>query len=168
MSSGLLAHPKEEASVQTGKPAQLIEEERNLYDRIARRAFEIFKSDGLPSHDLADWLQAETEFLHPLHIAISESTDAVSVRADVPGFKEKNLEITVEPCRVTIAGRREAKKESKTGKTIYREACSDQILRVVGLPAAVDVNKVKTTVKDGVLELDLAKAAPDKHTPAAA
>jgi HSP20 family molecular chaperone IbpA len=32
----------------------------------------------------------------------------------------------------------------------------------------VDVNKVKTTVKDGVLELDLAKAAPDKHTPAAA
>jgi len=79
----------------------------------------------------------------------------------VPGFKEKDLQINVEPCRMTITGRRETKKESNTRKTIYSETCSDQILRVVDLAAAVVVKKVKTTVKDEVLELDLPRVAPD-------
>jgi HSP20 family molecular chaperone IbpA len=46
------------------------------------------------------------EFLHPAYIAISESSKSLTVRADVPGFKENDLEIEVEPGRVTIAGKR--------------------------------------------------------------
>jgi HSP20 family molecular chaperone IbpA len=34
------------------------------------------------------------------------------------------------------------------------------ILRVIDLPTAVDAAKVKATVKDGILELDLPKADP--------
>jgi hypothetical protein len=46
----------------------------NLYDRIACRAYEIFDGNGrLAGRDLADWFQAEKEFLHPLHIEVSES-----------------------------------------------------------------------------------------------
>jgi HSP20 family protein len=135
----------------------------NLYDRIACRAFEIFEGNGrLIGRDLADWFQAEMEFLHPLHIEVSESPEAVTVRAEVPGFKAKELEINVEPRRVTITGKRETKEESKTKKTIYSEICSDQILRVLDLPAAVEAEKVKATLKDGMLELDMPKAAPAK------
>ena len=80
----------------------------------------------------------------------------------MPGFKVKELEINVEPRRVTIMGKRETKEESKNEKTIYSETCSDQILRVFDLPAAVEVEKVKATLKDGVLELNMPKAAPSK------
>jgi HSP20 family protein len=153
-----------ENSIQLEESGPCIEDVINLYDKIASRAFEIYEDDGrLLGHDLADWFQAESEFLHPLHIEVSETPAAFSLRADVPGFTEKELKINVEPRRVTITGERETKKESSNKKTIYSETCSDQILRVVDLPAAVDTNKATTTVKDGVLELELPKAEPDKQ-----
>ncbi len=55
----------------------------------------------------------------------------------------------------------QAKEESKDKKTSYAETCSDQILRALDLPAAAEAAKVKATLKDGILELDMAKAAPD-------
>ena len=138
---------------------QLIEQMHDLRDCIARRAFEIFAGRGERiGLELADWLEAEMEFLHPAYIAISESPKSLTVRADVPGFKEKDLEIEVEPRRVTIAGKRVTQNGSQTHKRIYTETYSDVILRVIDLPTAVDPAKVKTAVKDGVLELDLPKA----------
>jgi len=162
--SALMLLTKPETSTQSETTSPLIEEVDPIYDMIARRAFEIYEgNERLFGLDVADWLQAEAEFLHPLHIAVAESPEAVTVRADVPGFKEDNLQIKVEPRRVTITGKRETKKESCNKKIVYCETCADQILRVVDLPAAVDTKNAKTTVKDGVLELDLQKAETEQH-----
>lgn len=162
--SALMLLTKPETPLQSETSGPLIDDVNNLYDRIASRAFEIFEGNGrLFGLDVADWYQAEAEFLHPLHIAVAESPEAVTVRADVPGFKEENLQIKVEPRRVTITGKRETKRESSDKKTIYSETCADQILRVVDLPAAVDTKNAITTVKDGLLELDLPKAEPEKQ-----
>jgi HSP20 family protein len=158
--SGLAVQPARDTSVQKDAPADLIERVNSLYDRIARRAYELFDGNGrLAGRDLADWFQAEEEILHPLHLEVSESPQALTVHAEVPGFKANELEINVEPYRVTITGKRETKQESKSEKTIYSETCADQILRVLDLPAAVEAEKVKATLKDGVLELDMPKAA---------
>jgi HSP20 family molecular chaperone IbpA len=153
-----------ETILPSDESTQFVENPLDVNDLVASRAFEIFEDRGrVFGHDLADWLQAEAEFLHPLHIEISESPETLNVRADVPGFTDKDLHINVEPRRITISGKREAKNESKTGKIIYSETCSDQILRVVDLPVAVVVKKATSRVKDGVLELDLPKAEPIKH-----
>lgn len=158
----LLTEP--ETSLQNEESGPFIEDVDKIYDKIASRAFEIFEGNGrLLDCDVADWYQAEAEFLHPLHIAVAESPEAVTVRADVPGFKEEDIKIKVEPRRVTITGKRETKKESRNKKIVYSETCADQILRVVDLPAAVDTKNAKTTVKDGVLELNLPKAEPERH-----
>lgn len=159
--SGLAVQPARDTSVQTGASTDLVERMNNLYERIARRAYEIFDGNGrITGRDLADWFQAEQEFLHPLHLEISESPAAITVRAEVPGYKANDLEINVEPHRLTITGTRETKQESKTNETVYSETCSDQILRVLDLPAAVDPAKVKAMLKNGVLELDMPKATP--------
>ncbi len=137
----------------------------NLFDRIqdlsnsiARRAFEIFEDRGRAfGHDLEDWLRAESEFLHPIHLDIAESDDAVTVRAEVPGFSAEELEVGVEPHRLTISGKREANEERKSKKTIYSEHCQNQIFRAIELPAEVDSSKVTATLKDGVLELAMPK-----------
>jgi HSP20 family protein len=136
---------------------------QQVYDSIARRAFEIFDSNGRwLGHDLADWFQAESEILHPVHLEISETNEALNVRAEVPGFTSKELDINVEPRRLTITGKHETKEESKKGKTIYSERCANEILRAIDLPAEVESSKVTATLKDGVLNIELPKAAQAK------
>jgi len=132
---------------------------QDLSNSIARRAFEIFEDRGRAlGRDLEDWLHAEAEFLHPVHLDIAESADAVTVRAEVPGFSAKELEVGVEPHRLTISGKRETSEEHSSKKTIYSEQCSKQIYRAIDLPAEVDTSKVTATLKNGVLELSMPKA----------
>ena len=137
---------------------------QQTYDSIARRAFEIFDNNGRwLVHELEDWFRAESELLHPVHLEITESDDNLTVLAEVPGFSTKELEINVEPRKLTIAGKHEAQQESKKGKTIYSERCAEQILRVVDLPAEVDSSKVSAILKDGILNIELPKAGSPCH-----
>lgn len=162
--SALAVQPARETSVRQVEAADLSKRINDLHNSVASRAFEIFDGNGRQNgHDLADWLQAEVEFLHPLHIGISESSKAITVRAEVPGFKPNELQVSVEPHRLTITGQRETTKQFEDAKTTYSETCSDQILRVLELPAAVDPAKVATTLKDGVLELNMPKAVAAKE-----
>jgi HSP20 family protein len=78
--------------------------------------------------------------------------------AEVPGFNDKELQVTAEPSRLTISGEREASKEEKKGKTVCSETCSNEIFRVVELPAEVNTEKVAATLKDGVLQLRMPNA----------
>ena len=87
------------------------------------------------------------------------------MRAEVPGFTEKELEIGVEGRRLTIAGRRETKEERKEKQTIYTERCSNQIFRVIDFPAEVDAEKASATLKNGILEIKAPKAAPARKIP---
>jgi len=135
------------------------------FGAIARRAFEIFDSRGRTSgRDLDDWLQAESEVLHPVHLEVDETEGALTVRAEVPGFESNDVTINVEPRRLTISGKREINKEQKKAKTIYREQCSDEILRSVELPAEVDASQTTATLKNGILELHMPKLAKGGST----
>ena len=136
---------------------------QQTYDSIARRAFEIFDNKGRwPSNGLDDWFRAESELLHPVHLEMTESDENLTVQAEVPGFSAKELDINVEPRRLTIVGKHEAQEQSKKGKTIYSERSAKEILRVVDLPAEVDSPKASATLKDGILNIELPKAARAK------
>ena len=149
--------------VKQSATSDVFDQIQQTYDSIARRAFEIFNNNGRwLGNELEDWFRAESELLHPVHLEIAESDDNLTVRAEVPGFSAKELEINVEPRKLTIAGKHEAQEESKKGKTIYSERCAKEILRVVDLPAEVDSSKVSATLKDGILNIELPKAAHAK------
>ena len=140
-----------------------------IFDAISRRAYQIFERSGYaPGRELDNWFQAERELLHPVHIQVNESEDALEIQAEVPGFSEKELEVNVEPQRLVISGKRETKTEKKEGKTVYSETCSDQILRIVDLPAEVETDKVVANLENGVLELRLPKAARARNIKAEA
>ena len=136
---------------------------QQLYDSIARRAFDIFEGNGRWfGNDLADWFQAESEILHPVHLEIAEADDALAVKAEVPGFTAQELNIQVEGNRLTISGKHESKEESTKGKTIYSERCAKEVFRSVALPSDVEGTKVTASLKDGVLTIELPKAAHAK------
>jgi HSP20 family protein len=143
--------------------ADLFARFEELYDEISKRAFEIFEGNGnIFGHDLEHWFQAERELLHPVHVEVTEKDNVVTMNAEVPGFSEKELEINLEPRRLTITGKRESKEERKEKDTIYTDRCSNQILRVIDLPIEVDTEKASATLKNGILELKVPKAAPAK------
>ena len=118
------------------------------------------REKGPSIHILEDWLKHEADLLRPIHITLSETSDALSIRADVLGVKEEDLRIKLEPARVMIT--RRPAMSSRFGAK-YSASCSDEMTRVIDLPNAVTVNKIRITVRDGVLELDLAKAEPARH-----
>jgi HSP20 family protein len=142
------------------KYGSVFDQIQDTFNALSRRAYEIFEGNGRAfGRDWEDWFQAEKELLHPVHVSVEEFDDSFAVKAEVPGFNEKELEINLEPRRLTITGKREAKKEEKKGKTVSAERCCDEILRMVDLPAEVETDKVNATLKNGVLEFNLPKVA---------
>jgi len=140
-------------------PKDLIERFDQIYAEIANRAFSIFENDGrIFGRDLENWFKAEAELLHPVHVKVTEADGAVDIQAEVPGFEAKDLEVTLEPQRLIISGKRETKEEAAKGKTIYKEQCSNEILRAVPLPFEVDASKATATLKNGVLDIQAPKS----------
>ncbi len=143
---------------------------RETYDILARRAYELFEGRGRQDgHDLEDWLRAESELLNPMPVEITEADDQLIVRADVPGFRDEDIEVRVEPHRILISGKREqAIRDQKKGKTLYSEKRSNEVFRTLDLPEKIDLDNAKATLQDGTLEVVLPKAAPSKQVPTAA
>lgn len=151
------------ASLKLVEPETLFERIRQLQQTIARRAFELFEGRGAQAgRESDDWFKAEMELLHPVHLEVTETDDALNMRAEVPGFEAQDLEVSVEPQRVILSGKRESNEEKKTDKAVYREQCSNEILRVVDLPAEIETAKTIATLKHGVLELKMPKTARPK------
>lgn len=146
-------------SLRVVEPQTLFDRMSRMHDEIARRAFDLFQQGGAFGRDLENWFNAEEQLIHPLHVNISESETALHVQAEVPGFEPGDIEISLEPTRLSISGKRETSQEQQDkGKVIYQELCSSEMLRVIDLPAEVDPEKTKATLKNGVLELEMPKA----------
>jgi HSP20 family molecular chaperone IbpA len=145
------------------EPETLVDRISRIHDSIARRAFEMFEGDGRPfGRETDHWLKAEAELLHPAHVQISETDNAVEVQAEAPGFSSAELEVSVEPGRITIGGKKESARERQNGKSIYKEQCSSEILRVIDLPAEVEPAKATGTLKNGILSLSAPKVVQAK------
>jgi HSP20 family molecular chaperone IbpA len=128
-------------------------------ESIARRAYEIFHDRGrVDGHDWDDWFHAEAEVFHSAHLCVLESDNALAVLAEVPGFIAQELEVSVEPHRISITGKREARHHKRFRKIVYSDRCSDQIFRALSLPVEVDPKKATVALRDGILELEIPKA----------
>ena len=137
-----------------------IELGREINDLIARRAYELFESGGsLHGHDRENWLRAESEILVHAPVDIRETETAVTIRMDVPGFSENDLEVRIAPLRLCITAQRPEASEQQEGKTVYSERRSRRIFRVLDLPSQIDPDLTEATLSGGILEITLLKAA---------
>jgi len=139
---------------------------QEINDRIGSRAYELFESKGSThgSH-LEDWLRAESEILHAIPLDLTETETEFTIRAEVPGFTENDLEVRVEPHRLFITGKRQETTEQKKGKTVYSERHANLIFRVLELPARINPEAVKATLSNGILEITLSKLEAAKKIP---
>lgn len=156
---------KESIIERTMKPLPLSFEEfeefstpmQEFFDLIARRPFELLgTTPRFFTRELENWLKPEPEVFRPVNLKLYETEEALLVRAEVPGFTEKELDVHVEPWRLIIEGKKEFKEEKKE-VPVYREKFN-KIYRTVKFPIEIRPEEVKAILKNGVLELTLPKA----------
>jgi HSP20 family protein len=95
-------------------------------------------------------------------IDLYEDRDRLVLKAELPGMKKEDIDISLHGDVLTISGER--KEDETVGKA---EACrSERFLgkfqRTLTLPVAVEASKVEASYKDGVLTLTLPKAEEAK------
>jgi HSP20 family protein len=160
VAAAVLEKTKASVPVKTIAPESFRDQMQNVFDAVSRKAYEIFESNGRSfGHDIEDWFQAENELFEPLHTDITESDESFSVKVEVPGFTERELQVAIVAGHLVISGKHDSNKEEKNGKMTRSEACSREIFSVIDLPTEVNTGKATATLKDSILELTIPKAA---------
>jgi HSP20 family protein len=92
-------------------------------------------------------------------IDVSETKEAVVVKAEIPGVEQKDIALSLQEGVLTIKGEKEEEKEENDKRYHRVERSYGAFARALRLPAAVDASKVTATFKDGVLTVTLPKTA---------
>jgi HSP20 family protein len=95
-------------------------------------------------------------------VNVTEDANAYYVRAELPGVKTDELEISVTGETLTLSGERKLSEESEKASYHRREREAGSFSRVISLPTRLDVDKVKAQAEDGVLTVVLPKAESAK------
>ena len=98
-------------------------------------------------------------------VDVSETGDAIVVKAEVPGMESKDLEISLQGHVLTLKGEKKQEKEEKDERRYRIERSYGAFTRRIRLPVAVDESKVTATFKNGLLTVTLPKTAAARGTP---
>jgi HSP20 family protein len=90
---------------------------------------------------------------------ITENKDAYLFKADMPGVKKEDIEITTTGNRLQVAGKRDSEHETKTDTVYTYERQFGSFCRAFTLPESADLAHAKSELKDGVLTLAVPKKA---------
>jgi HSP20 family protein len=142
---------------------ELFEHSQDVYNLIARRAFEIFESRGhTHGNDREDWFRAESELLIPVKFHLSVSGEQLTARAELPGFSREEIKVSVEPRRLSISAKTGPSEDQHRGKHSHSVKHPQLMFRVIDLPAEVDLSKASATFSQSKLDVVMPKAAPAK------
>lgn len=142
-------------------PVQMLEQRKTeIHDMIARRAYELFEHRGrIPSHDIDDWVQAESELIYPCCQHLMESAEAIILHVDLPGsLTADQLNVSVESRRLLVSSEKEISSLYGDASDAHWEVRWQQIFRAHDLPANVDPSRVTATLEGHAVEIVLPKA----------
>lgn len=107
--------------------------------------------------------EEKSEFSFPVTLNDMPKIDVIDrdkemfVKAELPGIDKKDIEVSITNNRLVIkACSRHEEKEEK-GDYLKQEIRSSEIFRSIQLPAEVDDSKIKTSFKNGLLEMTIPK-----------
>jgi HSP20 family protein len=95
-------------------------------------------------------------------IDIAEEKDAILVKAEVPGCKADDINISVHGNILTISGEKKQEEEKKDNGYYHFERSFGSFRRDLNLRSDIASDKIEATCKDGVLTITLPKAEKAK------
>ena len=114
-----------------------------------------FAPFGLPR------LRVAPEELVPA-VDMFEDDGNLVLKAELPGLKKEDIEITLTDGGITISGEKKKEKEIKRKDYYKWESSYGSFCRTFALPTEVQQDKVKSTFKDGILEVIMPKSEAAK------
>ena len=104
------------------------------------------------------------EALPRMKVDVAEKEGAYTVKADLPGVKKEDIEISIDGAQVTLTAEVKREKEAasdpaKAERVLHTERLYGKVSRSFTLPQELDEGKAQASFKDGVLELTLPKKA---------
>ncbi|VAX26801.1 Small heat shock protein HSP16.5 [hydrothermal vent metagenome] len=147
---------KELVRSESSKVLAPFEEVERWFEDVFRRPFSLLGPSWLPRMRFP-----ELEEISPV-VDIYEEGDDVVVKAEMPGIKKDDVDVSLTDNTITISG--EKKKEEKVEKKNYYrlERSYGSFTRTFRLPAEVQSDKAKAKFKDGVLEIRVPKTEEAK------
>lgn len=126
----------------------------NLRDEINRLFDTPFGESGRES-DFFGWAPA---------VDLFEDKDTLVVRAELPGIKKDEIDISLHNGNLVISGERKFESEAQqgSGEVSRSERFFGRFQRALELPKPVDANNVTATYKDGILTVRLPKTEESK------
>ena len=88
---------------------------------------------------------------------VKETKEAYVFKADLPGVKESDIEISVTGNRLAVSGQRQEEKRDEGDQYYAYERSYGSFSRSFTLPEGVDVDQVRAELKDGVLNVVVPK-----------
>jgi HSP20 family protein len=101
-----------------------------------------------------------TNFAPP--VDIYEDEHNITLKVDVPGIDEKDIDVRIEGNTLTVHGERKIEKEEKEENFRRVERQYGEFTRSFTLPSSVDPGQVNANYDNGVLKIALAKKAEAK------
>ena len=95
-------------------------------------------------------------------VDLYEEKDNLIVKAELPGMKKEDIDVSLHDGTLTISGERKSEREEKKGETYRSERFYGRFQRSVMLPTPVSADKVKASYKDGILSITLPKTEEAK------
>ena len=92
-------------------------------------------------------------------VEVSEEKNEVTVRAEIPGMDEKDIDLTWRNGILRIRGEKKNSREEKKKDGYYSECSYGMFSRDIPLGTSVDWNAAKATYKKGVLTVKMPKSA---------
>jgi HSP20 family protein len=91
-----------------------------------------------------------------MKIDVTKADDTYTIKADIPGVKKDDIQVSIDGSEVTISGEIKKETEEKKGEEVLRsERYYGKVSRSFTLPHDVDEAKVVAKYADGVLKLTL-------------
>jgi HSP20 family protein len=91
-------------------------------------------------------------------INITEDHDRLYVRAELPGVKANEIEISATGNNLSIGGERKVAPENEVASYHRREREAGVFRRTITLPRDIDANRVEANYTNGILTVTLPKA----------
>src|ERR1700737_2445235 len=95
-------------------------------------------------------------------VDVYEDEHNVTLKIEVPGIEEKDIDVRIENNTLTVHGERKIEKEEKEENYRRVERQYGSFTRSFTLPSSVDTGQVNAHYDNGVLKISLAKKAEAK------
>ena len=138
----------------------LTNRDRNVSNRKLKNLMDLWLEESWPfdRRTLQPFTsENEKNLMFSPKIDVHEHEGKISIKAELPGVKKDDIEVSVDHNNVLIKGEKKLEKKTNEKDYEYYECSYGSFQRSIPLPYEVDMEKIKADFDNGILGIELEK-----------